>query len=192
MRLSNRFPAPGVSPAWIAVCVLGGALAGSSPARADDTRAIASISMTDMRTPEGGKLPRYARGGAASITYLCGCDEVAVGAEVTTMFLGRGETRVVDLGLSFVISYRLKKRRWRKHSEIAVPFLALGLDLAAVGDPRMDEERRRGVTTGIHARAGLHGFLTDQIYWRGQVGFLGAGPGGVTTSLGLGYTFGGK
>jgi hypothetical protein len=123
--------------------------------------------------------------------YLCGCDEVEVGGELTTMFMSRGdETRVFDLGLSFVVSYSLGRRHRPK--KLAVPFFALGLDLTATADPAMDEERRRGIGTGIHARAGLHGFLNDDLYWRAHVGFLGAGPGGITSGIGLGYRFGGK
>jgi hypothetical protein len=42
----------------------------------------------------------------------------------------------------------------------------------------------------VHGAAGVHGFLSDKLYWRAELGFLGAGPGGVTGQLGLGYTFG--
>ena len=43
----------------------------------------------------------------------------------------------------------------------------------------------------LHGRLGLHGFASDRIYWRVDAGFLGAGPGGITTGAALGYRFGG-
>lgn len=157
------------------------------PARAGGMMTIGTISLTALHSPDDtGALQPYASGGGASIVWLEPDDEVALGAELGARFLsGESGRRVYDLGASFIISYRMKRKP-------AVPFMRLGLDLTGISAPDLDEERRRSVMTGVHGAAGVHGFLNRTLYWRAELGFLGAGPGGVTGGLSLGYTFGDK
>ena len=111
-------------------------------------------------------------------------DEVSMGGEAQVNFLhGEQGRRVYDLGLSFVIAYSLKKNP-------VAPYMRLGLDLVGTGDDQLDPERARRIMVGVHGAVGLHGFLSKKLYWRAEVGFLGAGPGGVHSQIGIGYSFG--
>ena len=95
---------------------------------------------------------------------------------------GESGERLYDLGISFIATFKLE-------DELAVPFVAFGLDLAAAAVPQADGSKQSGVTAGVHGNLGLHGLLNDNLYWRGQVGYIGAGVGGVTAQLTLGYVF---
>ena len=73
----------------------------------------------------------------------------------------------------------------------AVWVIAVGLDLSAVGLARAGgQTREHGVSLGVHGVVGLHGFVGKRVYWRGAVGYLGAGVNGLTGQLMLGYVFG--
>ena len=155
-------------------------------ARAD--AAIGVVSSTEIRVPgNSGELERFGAGVGASILYLCGCDEFLGGFEGSTTFIiGANGERLYDLGVSVIGSFPLKK------DTLAIPFVSFGLDLAAVTipDPDDPESKARGVSAGVHGNLGLHGYLSKSLYWRGQVGYLGAGVGGVTGQVALGYVFG--
>jgi hypothetical protein len=160
-------------------------------ARAGDIAAIGSATVTELRSPdETGALSTYATGGGMSVMIIDPKDEVSLGAEAQVTFLsgqsglsGDQDRRVVHLGVSMIVSYEID-------DAAAVPFMRIGLGISGVSAPDIDEARRRSVMAGVQGAAGLHGFLSDKLYWRAELGFLGAGPGGVTGQLGLGYTFG--
>ncbi len=167
----------------VAAAVL--ALAGGT-AHADDFTVIGGISSTTLHAPDNtGELQTIATGGGATVTMLCACDEATFGWELNTLFLlGEDQARVYDLGLSGIASFGVEG----KH---AVPFITFGLDMSAVSLPvEGSDEKERGVSMGLHGGAGLHGFLGDKVYWRGTVGFLGAGANGLTTQLMVGWMFG--
>lgn len=166
--------------AAVAACAVMGL---ASSARADDTHAIGSATATRMYSPDaGGNLADYVRGGGLALTYLCGCDSMSFGGELGVNFLRGDQRRLYDFALSFMISYNLRRAT-------VAPFMAIGIDLVGLEDPRLDESEH--ALFGVHGRFGLHGFASDKIYWRGYVGFLGAGPGGVSAGVGIGYLFGG-
>lgn len=154
-------------------------------AHAGDIDAVAAGSFVNLHSPGAdGRLEHYASGGGLSLIVIDADEEVSLGGELQVNFLAGGDRRIYDLGASFLISYGMK-------DELAVPFLRLGLDLSAASAADLDQERARTIMTGVHAAAGLHGFFArDKLYWRAEVGFLGAGPGGVTTQVSLGYNFG--
>lgn len=155
-------------------------------AHAGDVEAVATGSLVSLHSPgSDGELSTYASGGGLSIMFLEPDEEVSLGGELRATFLaGEDQRRVYDLGASFIISYGMK-------DEMAVPFMRLGLDLASASAGDIDQTRARGIMAGVHGAAGLHGFFAkNKLYWRAEVGFLGAGPGGVTTQFSLGYSFG--
>jgi len=157
-------------------------------ARADDFSLIGGVSAIELQTRDDtGEMSRLGDGVGAAITMLCGCDDATAGFEASTFFLiGDDDSRVYDLGIGGILSFGIEDK-------IAVPFITLGLDLSAVGLTRDDpaaETRDHGVSLGVHGGAGLHGFLGKHLYWRGAVGYLGAGVNGLTGQLTLGYVFG--
>lgn len=162
------------------------AFSGGRPAEAGGSAAIGAVSTIEVQTPgERGSLEHFGSGVGASILYLCSCDDLPTGFEASTSFvIGDAGQRLYDLGVSIMGSFPVK-------NELAVPFISLGLDLSAatIPDPDDPEHKARGVTAGVHGNIGLHGFLGKDLYWRGQVGYLGAGVGGLTGQLSLGYVF---
>ena len=158
--------------------------ASSGLASAGGSVVVGAVTTTELQVPdERGHLEHYGSGAGASILVLSTNDEFPSGLEANTLFLiGESGERLYDLGLSLVGSFRMDRKT-------AVPFVSFGLDLAAASVPDTDGIDR-GVTLGVHGNIGLHGFLGKEIYWRGQVGYLGAGVGALTGSLSLGYVFG--
>jgi hypothetical protein len=155
----------------------------ASSAQADDTAAIGAITTTTLSTPDGdGGFDHYGTGGGASILYLFYDSDIVGGFEAGTLFITGEERRLYDLGLSMIVSPGMKDGS-------TVPFLRVGLDLAAVSESDGDA-RRRKVMAGVHGGLGLHGHLTGKLVWRAEVGYHGAGVGGITGQLGLGYIFG--
>lgn len=155
-------------------------------AHAGGIDAVATGSFVNLHSPGAdGKFERYASGGGISLMILDPDEEVSLGGQLQVNFLASDDDRrIYDLGASFIISYGIK-------DELAVPFMRLGLDLSAASAAEIDQARARSIMTGVHGAAGLHGFFAkDKLYWRAEVGFLGAGPGGVTTQVSLGYNFG--
>ncbi len=168
-------------------CAAGLLLAASGGrAEAGGASAIGAVSSLELQTPgEDGQLEHFGSGVGASVLYMCDCDDLPTGFEASTQFVfGDTGQRLYDLGISLVGSFPVK-------DEIAAPFISVGLDLSAttIPDPDRPDEKARGVTAGVHGNIGLHGFLGKKVYWRGQVGYLGAGVGGLTGQLTLGYVF---
>ncbi len=148
---------------------------------------IAAVSALDMRTPANdGGLDRLGTGIGASIMLLNPGDDAPIGFELGTIFL-RAPTgeRLYDLGLSVLVTYDFR-------DEIAAPMATFGLDMAASSLPRSDGGRDQGVMAGVHGGVGLHGLVGNEIYWRGMIGYHGAGIGAIVGSLSLGYRFGRK
>lgn len=162
---------------------LGLALAGT--AHAGREKAIGSISTTELRTSEGGELVRFGDGVGAAITFLELDSDFTAGFEGSTMFLaGPDGARLYNLAISAIAGFGLRDKT-------VAPFIIVGLDLAAAAEPRAERGGDgRNVMAGVHGGLGLHGFLSDRVYFRGQVGFIGAAVGGVTGQLALGYVFG--
>ncbi len=158
--------------------------ASSGLAHAGGSVVVGALTTTEVQVPDDrGHLEHFGSGAGASILVLSTKDEFPSGLEANTLFLiGESGERLYNLGLSLVGSFRMDRKA-------AVPFVAFGLDLAAASVPDSDGIDR-GVTLGVHGNVGLHGFIGKEIYWRGQVGFLGAGVGALTGSLSLGYVFG--
>lgn len=155
-------------------------------AHAGGIDAIATGSFVSLYSPDSqGGLDRYASGGGVSIIFLEPSEEVSIGGELQASFMsGADGRRLYNLGASFIVSYTIK-------DELAAPFMRLGLDLAAAAAEDIDQSRARGIMAGVHGAAGLHGYFgKDKLYWRAELGFLGAGPGGVQTQISLGYNFG--
>lgn len=158
-------------------------------AHAGKTLAIGAVSSVDVVVPEEdrGGLAHFGSGVGGSIVFVesrCGCP----GVELSTIFLvGDEGERLYNLGLGFMASFSLRP------GKLATPFVSFGLDLSAATIPSptgRPDAADRWVTLGVHGNLGLHGFLTDRLYWRAQAGFLGAGVGGLTAGLTLGWVFG--
>lgn len=157
------------------------------PAAADcGCMPVAAVSALEMRTPDDhGGLDRLGTGVGASIMLLNLDDDAPIGFELSTLFV-RGDEgeRLYDLGLSVLVTYDLR-------NEVAVPMAAFGLDMSASSLPRSDGGKDQGVMAGVHGGIGLHGLIDRSLYWRGMVGYHGAGVGAVVGQLSLGYHFGG-
>jgi hypothetical protein len=152
-------------------------------AAADDATIIGSLSGVAVRSPDqDGQLRDFGQGLGAGIHMLCGCDDATLGWEMQALFLGNDAgQRLYDLRLTMLVGPALDDRP-------VMPFIDLGLDRAAV---RLGEGGSgRNVGLGVHGGVGVHGFLGEALYWRGAVGFIGAGVGGLEGQLMVGYVFG--
>ncbi len=151
------------------------------------TQLIGAVSAIDLRSPEDGKLEEFGRGAVASMMFLESNPEPFAGVEINTAFvIGENGRRLYDFGVSALFSTKV-------HGPV-IPFLAVGLDIAAaaVPDPGelMPSGDDKGVGLGVHGGLGIHGFLDeDHLYWRVQVGWLGAGPGGLFGGVSVGWVF---
>lgn len=155
-------------------------------AEAGGMTAIGTVQSTSLATPgDDGHLHAFGTGVGASILLMDVDDDVSGGFEGQTLFLiGKDGRRLYDLGLSLIASFEVEH-------EVAVPYVKAGLDLAAAADAGPDPDgAHRYVMLGVHGAIGVHGFLSKCIYWRGEVGYHGAGIGGLTGQLGIGYVFG--
>lgn len=170
------------------LCALAAAgllLAAVTPEAEAGESLVGAVSAVDLGTPSGGgEMKRFGSGGALSLMYLCdeGDDELSGGFEGRTTFLrGREGERLYDLGLSILGSTSLR------HGPGLL--LEVGLDLAATSIPEDSGHVARGVNAGLHGDVGVHGFAGDSFYYRGQVGYVGAGIGGVEGSVSIGWIF---
>lgn len=154
-------------------------------AHAGREAAIGSISTTELRTSEGGHLERFGNGLGVAISFMELDGDITAGFEGSTMFLmGEDGARLYNLAISAIAGFPVRDKA-------VAPFIIVGLDLAAAAEPHAERDASgRNVMAGVHGGLGLHGFMSDRVYWRGQVGFLGAAVGGVTGQLALGYVFG--
>jgi hypothetical protein len=169
------------------VAVLLLALAAPASAHAGGERWIGSISTASVAAPDDrGHMEHFGSGGALSFLWLERCSELRAcgGVEASALFLrGPHEGRLYDLSLGIMGTFS-------PEDHAVAPFLSLGLDMAAASVP--DEAGAtpdRGVTLGVHGNVGLHALFNDEVYLRAQVGYLGAGLGGVKGELALGYQF---
>ncbi len=168
----------------ISLAALAGLLVSTSSAQAGEFIPFGSVSGGALYSPDqNGELQKYASGMGVALAWIQPNSKFSPGFEVSTLFLGGPEDeRVYDLGLSLIVSFAKIEKK-------VAPFMLVGLDITGVSAPDIDRDRQRTVMAGVHAGAGLHGMFGKNWYWRGQAGFLGAGPGGVTGQLSLGYAF---
>ena len=169
------------------VSVLGFLAAAAPGAAAAREAAIGAVSTVDVRIPDArNRLAPFGTGVGLSLLYLSLGRDVPTGVEASTLFLvGDDGQRLYDLGISVVASLRLR-------DAAIAPFASFGLDLAAATVPRPGQPVGPGdrwVSLGVHANVGVHGFLSKCLYWRAQVGFLGAGVEGLLGQISLGYVF---
>jgi hypothetical protein len=173
-----------------AACALAALLAArATPARADDDMFIGTVGAVRLDTPGGGGLERFGSGESVTLAWLEDCGHgLCGGVEGSALFL-RGPAssdgsrdRLDDLSIGVTGTPPGFRHR-------LVPFLTVGFDLAAASIGEPDGTRDRGVEAGVHGAAGLHGMFADRIYLRGQVGYLGAGVGGVAGQIAIGARF---
>jgi hypothetical protein len=166
---------------WITLVVL------AAPARAGDERWIATVSTARLAAPdaaEGGELESFGSGGALSITWLehCRSGRLCGALDSSALFLrGDDGARLYDLSASIMGSFSLENP--------VAPFLAVGLDLVSAAVPESGGAMTRGVGLGVHGNVGLHAWIGERFYARGQLGYLGAAVGGVKGELGIGTWF---
>lgn len=143
--------------------------------------AMGAVSAVGLKTPTGtGGLAEYGAGVGLSLTWMSFRNGFGMQAEA--MFIDGVEgARFYDLGVSLVAQVPMKTRFW-------APFVALGLDVGAVGRSE-DSTRAPGLAVGVHGNAGVHGLLSDRVYWRVRGGFVGGAMSGLETSIALGYRF---
>ena len=171
-------------PAVLAAVFVGTVAAGAQPAHADDTRWVAALSAADWRTPDGeGRLERFGTGNGLNLMVLIDADdtdELIGGFELSAQGIRSDEgDRVYDLGLSIVGTLPVARAS-------VVPFVALGLDMAAVS---LEQDKVQEVGLGVHGTLGVHGFVGRSLYVRAAAGYLGAGLGAVKGELAVGYSF---
>ena len=146
---------------------------------------IAAASAVSFRVPStSGGLTTFGHGGGLSLAWLDVGGEFPTGFEADAIFVSDQDGgRFFDLGLSIIGSAKIS-------DNLAVPFASVGLDVSGVSLPTAMGDTEGGLALGVHGNVGLHGFLSDDIYWRGEVGYLGAALGGVKAQLSVGWVFG--
>lgn len=146
---------------------------------------LAAASAVAFRVPSAsGSLEQFGTGGGLSLAWLDVGGEFPTGLEADAIFVtGEDGGRFYDLGLSIIGSGRVG-------ANIAVPFASVGLDLSGVSLPTSSGGNEGGMALGVHGNVGLHGFVTPDVYWRGQIGYLGAAIGGVKAQISVGWVFG--
>ena len=94
-------------------------------------------------------------------------------------------------GTGYAASARLLVTARLRPTDLARPFLALG---AAFAIDRLEDDGGKEVGAGLglgpSAAIGLHGFLSERVYWRAQAQMVGAGIGMFTTDASLGWVLG--
>ncbi|HUS68355.1 MAG TPA: hypothetical protein VMZ28_27665 [Kofleriaceae bacterium] len=156
-------------------------------ARAGGERWIGSISTASVAAPDDrGHMEHFGSGGALSFLWLetCGASRLCGGVEASALFVrGPHQGRLYDLSLGLMGTFSPEEHA-------LAPYLSLGLDMAAASIPdEAGSEPDRGVTLGVHGNVGVHALVNDDVYVRAQVGYIGAGLGGVKGELALGYQF---
>lgn len=155
-------------------------------ARAGEEGFVAAVSTARLATPNADSdLVNFGSGGALSILWLekCRAGRLCGALESSALFLrGDGEARLYDLSAAITGSLSLEDNP-------VAPFLSVGLDLVSAAVPERDDTVTRGVGIGVHGNLGVHAFIGERLYARGQIGYLGAAVGGVKGELGIGYRF---
>lgn len=155
-------------------------------AAGNDETFIGSLSTARLAAPGvDSNLVHFGSGGALTILWMedCSSGHLCGGLESSGLFLrGDGEARLYDLSIAMTGSLSLADNP-------VAPFLSVGLDLVSAAVPERDGAVSRGVGLGVHGNLGVHAFLGERFYARGQIGYLGAAIGGVKGEVGLGYRF---
>jgi len=124
------------------------------------------------------------QGASLAFAFMERDGDFPTGFEVSAVFLSGERASVYDLSFRLIGSAKIGRRK-------LVPFAAIGI---AAGASRLvtDEQKMSGADVaygwaiGPSAATGVHGFLSDKLYWRASAGFLGTGVGAMTADLGLG------
>lgn len=149
----------------------------------ESTYAMASAVQAWMTERDG--MNELGRGGALSFGFLQRRGDFPSGVELSGVFLTGDRASVYDLSLRVIGSPEIRDKK-------VLPFIAIGL---TVGASRLVTEEAKalgqdvsyGFSIGPSAAVGLHGFLSDNLYWRAGAGYLGAGIGAYTADLGIGF-----
>lgn len=149
--------------------------------------AIAIASAVAARLPDGvGRWQDLGRGAALSIAWLQRRADTPTGLVFRGMAVGNADARIYSLDVQLVASARLDYRR-----QLA-PFVGVGLGLGSVRFARgaTDKMPASGIAVGPAGSVGVHGFLSDQLYWRAEVSAVGAGAAVIGLGASLGWVFG--
>jgi hypothetical protein len=131
------------------------------------------------------RLEQLGRGANLSFTWLQRDGEFPSGVDMSGLFLRGEDASVYALSMRLMGSAKVGRRA-------LVPFAAFGIGAGLTRlemdvDATKASEVQSGWALGPSAAIGLHGFLSDSVYWRGQAGFVGVGAGALTADLGLGF-----
>jgi hypothetical protein len=148
------------------------------------TIAVATGGMT-FASDHDTALERFGGTGGVGILHLTHDDDDP-GFEAVAGVAGGDRGRSYTLAARMVVTARLRRK------DAIRPFVALGAGFAIA---RLDEEgdgknAASGVGIGPSAAVGVHGFLSQRVYWRAGAGFVGAGIGTFSTDLSLGWVIG--
>ena len=137
------------------------------------------------RMPEGAsRVADLGRGAALSLGWLQRRGDVPTGFAFRALFLGGRDSRLYGLDLQLIASAKLKR------NPIA-PFIGIGLAFGAVRFADGDDKHTASTNAlGPAGSLGLHGFLGNQVYWRAEVGAVGAGGAVINGGLSLGWVVG--
>ncbi len=158
------------------------------PKRTPRTATIAlAVAQQGFATEGARTLERFGPGGGLGIVHVL--HKEGPGFEALATSVGGARGRSSALAVRLLVSAPLRR------SDLARPFLAVGPAFAVA---RLDagagagagKEAAAGLGLGPSGAVGLHGFLSERIYWRASAGFVGAGVGTFSTDLGLGWVIG--
>jgi hypothetical protein len=163
-------------------------------AHADSHAAIGLLSAEHLEIPDphgSNATTGFGNGAGLSLLYIELNQNLPAGFEASTLFLGDSDSgrRLFDFGLSLIASAPLGHRS-------LVPYVKFGIDLAAATIPPLmptgtpKDKDDSWVSLGVHGAVGVHGFLTKEMFWRAEAGWLGAGVGGLSAMVSIGWTFG--
>jgi hypothetical protein len=152
-----------------------------------DAAMIVAASAFAARMPDGAaRWQDLGAGGALSIGWLQRRAQAPTGFLVRGMAIGDERARLYTFDAQVILSARLD------HHRVVAPYLGLGLAFGTArytdgdGDKRADS----GLALGPAGGFGLHGFVTDDVYWRAELSAIGAGGAVVFAGLSLGWVFG--
>jgi hypothetical protein len=143
---------------------------------------LAGTALT-ARMPEGaGRLADLGRGAALHLAWLPRRCDCPVGVDARATFLGSEDSRLYALDVQVVATPQLGRR-------LVVPFMSVGLGFGTVRFAEI-KQTSTGLALGPAGSVGLHGFLTDDLYWRAEVGAIGTGGAVVVGGASLGWVLG--
>ena len=154
------------------------------PKRTPRTATIAlAVAQQGFATEGARTLERFGPGGGLGIVHVL--HKEGPGFEALATSVGGARGRSSALAVRLLVSAPLRR------SDLARPFLAVGPAFAVARlDAGAGKEAAAGLGLGPSGAVGLHGFLSERIYWRASAGFVGAGVGTFSTDLGLGWVIG--